>query len=126
MKGFRGNLRNFAAVKTTRRQISAFFLLAVFLPMLLLSSLHIHESTENGEATFTECLHNHCGGHLTQITTHLHDCVLCQLLTLPVLTAVLLAVMVYVRVCKKFHAQPFCGYHSACCGAIVTRGPPSF
>ncbi len=93
--------------------------------MLLLSSLHIHESAESAETTFAECLHNHCGGHLTQITTHLHDCVLCQLLTLPMLTAVLLAVTVYVHVCKKFHAQLLSGYHSASCGAIVTRGPPS-
>ena len=27
--------------------------------------------------------------------------------------------------CKKFRAQPLCGYRTDSCGAIVTRGPPT-
>jgi hypothetical protein len=40
------------------------------------------------------------------------------------LTAAVMAVTVFVHVCKKNHAQPLCGYQAACCGIIVTRGPP--
>ena len=108
-----------------KRQIAAFVMLAVFLPILLLSSIHVHESAESAEVTCVDCLHNHCGGHLTQSTVHMDDCVLCQFLTLTMLTAAVVAVTVYIHVCKKHHAQPLCGYYAACCGVIVTRGPPA-
>ena len=107
---------------TIRRIIAAYVLLAVFLPMLLLSSLHVHETTQR---TDTECVHDHCGGHLTQITTELHDCVLCQFLTLSMLTAAVMAVTVYIHVCKNHHAQLLCGYQTACCGITFKRGPPT-
>ena len=54
-----------------------------------------------------------------------HDCVLCQFLTLTMLTAAVMTVTVYVHVCKKSCAQPICDCHTACYGAIVTRGPPT-
>ncbi|WP_143025444.1 hypothetical protein [Prevotella sp. tc2-28] len=58
------------------------------------------------------------------MATWAHDCVLCQFLTLPMLTAVMMAVMVYVHVCKEYHARPLCGSRTACCGSNITRGPP--
>jgi len=90
--------------------------------MLVLSTLHVHETIQRAD---TECVHDHCGGHLTQIKTELHDCVLCQFLTLPMLTAAVMAVTVYIHVCRKYHAQPLCGYYAACCGITFRRGPPS-
>ena len=61
------------------------------------------------------------------VTLHwAHDCVLCQFLTLPTLTAVMMAVTVYLHVCKKYYAQPLCDCHFACCGTSFKRGPPSF
>ena len=124
LKEFRGNLCNFAAVKTTRRQISAFVLLAVFLPMLVLSSLHIHEAPQTIDTECSDCVHHSCHGHLTATATWAHDCVLCQFLTLTTLTAAMMAVTVYIHVCKKSHAQPLCDYHTACCGTSFKRGPP--
>ena len=121
-----GNLCTFAVVIAKKRKIAAYVLLAVFLPILLLSSLHVHEATEYAEVSCVDCLHNHCGGHLTQTTFHMDDCVLCQFLTLPMLTAAMMAVTLYIHVYKKYYAQPLCGYHAACCGVNVTRGPPSF
>jgi hypothetical protein len=117
--------RTFAAVKAIRRQLSACILLAVFLPMLIFSSLHIHEIPQTTDTECSDCVHHNCHGHLTAMATWAHDCVLCQFLTLSMLSAVMLAVTIYVHVCKKYHAQPLCGCHTACCGAIVTRGPPS-
>ena len=118
--------RTFAVVKVIRRQISAFFLLAVFLPMLALSSLHIHEAPQAIDTECSDCVHHNCHGHLTAIATWAHECVLCQFLTLPMFVAVILAVTVYINVCKKFRAQTLCICHRACCGTIVTRGPPTF
>ena len=108
-----------------KRQIVAFVMLAVFLPVLLLSSIHVHESAESAEVTCVDCLHNHCGGHLTQTTVHMDDCVLCQFLTLTMLTAAVMVVMVYAHVCKSNHAQPLHDFRAVCYGTIVTRGPPT-
>lgn len=118
-------LCNFATMKAMRRQISAIVLLAVFLPMLMLSSLHFHESPQVIDTECNDCVHHNCHGHLTATATWAHDCVLCQFITLPMLTAIIVAVMIFVHVCKKFRAQPLCACHTACCGTIVTRGPPT-
>ena len=56
--------------------------MAVFVPMLLMTSLHVHESTTTVETECTGCIHNSCHGHLTQMASWTHDCVLCQFLTL--------------------------------------------
>ncbi|MBR2206207.1 MAG: hypothetical protein IJ898_07640 [Prevotella sp.] len=100
-------------------------MLAVFLPMLIFSSLHIHEIPQTTDTECSDCVHHNCHGHLTAMATWAHDCVLCQFLTLSMLTAAMMAVTIYVHVCKKYHAQPLCGFHAVCCGTIVTRGPPS-
>ena len=101
-------------------------LLAVFVPMLLLSSVHVHEEgMVVAETECADCVHHSCHGHLTQNASWAYDCVLCQFLTLTILTAAVVAVMVYIHVCKKIHTQPLCGCHAVCCGVIVTRGPPS-
>ena len=109
-----------------KRHLISWWLLAVFVPMLLLSSLHVHEESVSVAATeCTDCVHHSCQGHLMQTSLLTHDCVLCQFLTLTMLTAAVVAVTVYYHVCKEYLAQLFCGYHAACCGIIVTRGPPS-
>lgn len=70
-----------------RRTVSAWALLLVFLPMLLLSSLHVHEGADAGETTCTECV-NHIphAGHVSLQTIHTDNCVLCQFASLPFLT----------------------------------------
>ena len=121
------NLITFAAVNlTTKRHLASWLLLAVFLPMLVFSSLHVHEgAVSQAEKECTDCTHHNCHGHLTQTATWAHDCVLCQFLTLTMLTAAAAAVTVYIHVCKLSYSQPLCSHHAACCGNIVTRGPPS-
>ena len=117
----------FAAVKQeTRRHIALWLLLAVFVPMLVLSSVHVHETGETAETECADCVHHSCHGHMTAASMWTHDCVLCQFLSLTMLTATMMAVTVYLFVCKKNYAQPLCGYQTSCCGVIVTRGPPSF
>ena len=108
-----------------RRQLSAIILLAVFLPMLVLSSVHIHESDEAIKTECADCVHHSCHGHLTAAATWAHDCVLCQFLTLTMLTAAVMVVTLYILVCKCNLAQPLHNIRAVCCGTIDTRGPPT-
>ena len=70
----------------TRRKISALFLLTVMLSMLLAVSLHHHDYQASVEETCADCQHHvHHAGHITAQTVELHECVLCQLHSLPYL-----------------------------------------
>jgi hypothetical protein len=81
--------------RMSKRRISAWILLSVFLPILLLSSLHVHETTDV-RIGCSDCV-NHIAhqGHISLDTIHLHDCLLCQFTSLPFLgaTTVVLAVV---------------------------------
>ena len=107
-----------------KRQIAAFVMLAVFLPILLLSSIHVHESAESAEVTCVDCLHNHCGGHLTQTAVHMDDCVLCQFLTLPMLAAVAVVVALVLKNGVRLHVTNHCRIVCEACGVVCLRGPP--
>ena len=106
--------------------MASWLLLAVFLPILLLSSVHTHQSSvSSADTECTDCVHHSCHGHLSQTATWAHDCVLCQFLTLTMLTAAVVAVAAFIHVSPISHAQPLCGFQAASCGIIVTRGPPT-
>jgi len=109
-----------------KRYIASWVLLAVFLPTLLLSSLHVHHESEAEEISCTACVQHHCHGHLSQLSDSMHHCVLCQFLTLTFVAGATDAVIFFFPVCKTFHAQLLCGHCSDNCGIIVTRGPPAY
>lgn len=75
-----------------RRQRSARLLLSVFAAMLLMMSLHVH--TGASVATWDGCYEcvNHLphGGHLSAHVLSIHDCVLCQLMTVSYVPALIL------------------------------------
>ncbi len=99
-------------------------MLAVFVPMLVFSSLHVHEGgTSSAGAECTDCVEHCCHGHLSQMASWTHDCVLCHFQTLTMLTAAVIAVAVYINVFSKCHSLPSQGRHTVCCGTITTRGP---
>lgn len=109
---------------TTKRYLFTWMLLATLLPMLLMSSLHIHELEESSGATCIECVHGHCGGHLTQMTTTMHQCVLCQFLTLTfvsfgVVTLIIINKVVSVRTDAR-HRRVCVAYS----GIVGLRAPP--
>ncbi|MBR4729239.1 MAG: hypothetical protein IK075_03155 [Prevotella sp.] len=111
---------------TTKRHIASWMLLAVFVPMLVLSSLHVHKASSSvAETECSDCVHHNCHGHLAQTTIAIHDCVLCQFLTLKMLAVAIVAVTLYIHVCRIYYAQPLRSDYAACCGIIVTRGPPT-
>ena len=89
----------------TKRRFSAWLLLSVFLPMLVFSSLHVHERMAVWQGACVDCV-NHLphAGHLSLDTHSPHDCVLCQFTSLPVLLGVAVAVgMVVVQSPRLFN-----------------------
>lgn len=110
-----------------RQHIASWLLLAVFLPMLAFSSLHVHEAGSAAVVSeCADCVHHNCQGHLTQVAAWAYDCVLCQFLTLSFLTAAIVAFLfthkvaigrIYARRCHVFIA------HS---GIVGLRAPPAF
>lgn len=69
-----------------KRSCSAWILLLVFVPMLLMSSLHHHNAVT--EHVCYECLHHiHHAGHLSGASSSIDNCVLCQFQGLPFVAA---------------------------------------
>jgi hypothetical protein len=101
-----------------KRILAARLLLAVFLPMLLLTSLHRHDfaqlSHEDCEACVNHVSHS---GHLSTAAFSLHDCVICQFTGISYVAAA--AVMLAVLGCAvfRFHAVT----SVACVVRVVNR-----
>ena len=108
-----------------KRHIASWLLLAVFVPMLILSSLHVHEQVQKNIVDCKECVDHHCHGHLTQLSMSMDDCVLCQVLMLTVVAGAALAVVFY-RKSFVFHfAQPQCDVRLEALGIPTLRAPPT-
>ncbi|MCR4854344.1 MAG: hypothetical protein K5893_12225 [Prevotella sp.] len=108
----------------TKRYIASWVLLAVFVPMLVISSIHIHYG-KAVESSCVECIHHHCGGHVGQHTASIHNCVLCQFLTLQFLAVAVATVVYYYKKSKILYARhqgTVCLY---ACGIPTLRAPPS-
>ncbi|MBQ9588000.1 MAG: hypothetical protein IJR26_09105 [Bacteroidales bacterium] len=58
-----------------RSNIAALLLLVAYLPLVVLSSLHVHHDTIDGD---DHCLQ--CVGHYDQQHHHQHDCLYCHVL----------------------------------------------
>lgn len=91
----------------TKTTFASWVLLAVYVPMLILSSLHFHHVEKTGEAVGVVCAqcvgHQHHAGHLLALTPHQHECVLCQIIHVPYL----LAAALVLAVCFIFLVRPF-------------------
>lgn len=86
---------------TDRRLRTAWLLLLVYVPMMIAVSLHHHGEAEGAvvAASCQDCVHHvHHDGHLYSLQHSMHDCVLCQLQSMPYLSAaVLVLAAVYVH-----------------------------
>ena len=119
-------LCTFAAVNVeTKRHIASWVLLAVFVPMLLLSSVHIHETGKSIGHECSECVQHHCHGHLGELTSTTHACVLCQFLTLSFVATAVIAFVLFNKV-NNIH---FAKRQDSICldtyGIPTLRAPPS-
>lgn len=110
---------------TTKRHIASWVLLAVYLPMLLVSSLHIHGEADAHETECAECVQHQCHGHLSQLLDGMHQCVLCQILTLTYVATAASVLLCYQSQRKAVYAR----YRQTPCltytGFISLRAPPA-
>lgn len=109
----------------TKRHIASWVLLAVYLPMLLLSSLHIHRTAEESPATCAECVQHQCHGHLAQLSDGMHQCVLCQILTLTYIAAATGAVTLLLSPGRNSYALQCLDTCLRSCGITTLRAPPA-
>ncbi len=88
-----------------KRQLSAWLLLSVFIPMMVVSALHVHPSVCVDEQMLCDaCIHHlpH-GGHITTNAGHLNECVVCQVMTIGFLPAVgLLLTFLVLQICVPY------------------------
>ena len=97
----------------------------MLLPMMLWSSLHIHPlQLSASDEECADCVQHHCSGHIGQQVQTMHDCVLCQFLTLPMVVATEVDEVQIDCTCKTNHAQCQQTLLTQALGIIVTRGPP--
>lgn len=125
---FRSLLCTFAPVKLdNRRHIASWLLLAVFVPMLILSSLHVHErSVAAPEKECVDCVHHSCHGHLAQMASWTHDCVLCQFLSLTFVAFGVACLIIINKVVSLRRDAQRCNVNIAYCGIVGLRAPPAF
>ncbi len=85
-----------------KRRIISLLLLAVFLPALVASSVHRHDSSAHEETV--ECVDcHHQSGHLASGAQGLDECLLCQFLGLPFIIALLAAALPLDRRVEAFY-----------------------
>lgn len=118
---------NFARVKLVmKRLITAWALLLIFSSMLLLTSLHVHEGQAKETTECNDCVRHSCQGHLTNVVSWSHDCVLCQFLTLTyVAVATVVLSVVSKDVCVRTAVRQY-PVHIGDGGVVGLRAPPAF
>ena len=108
----------------TKRIMASWVLLAVFVPMVLLSSFHVHESNNLFDDNCNECVQHHCNGHLGELTTTIHACVICQFQTFSFVAAAIFAVVLFSNVSKNHIVRLQSEVHFDVCGIPTLRAPP--
>jgi len=101
-------------------------LLALFVPMLVISSLHIHQEVAVVTSECADCVQHSCHGHLTQMASWADNCMLCQFLTLTFVATVAVSLIIINKVAgSRVDAQQrnVCVAHS---GIVGLRAPPAF
>ena len=110
-----------------RQRLWAWMLLAVFVPMLMMSTFHRHEEVRSAGITCYDCQHHiHHAGHIANGWTSVDGCVLCHFHSLPYIlgTEVSIALFAVVIYCALVFLEPM---HAATFrGVTTTRGPPYF
>ena len=102
------------------RHIASITLLAVYMPMALLSSLHVHHDTVDLEDS---C--NRCAGHFESQHHHQSDCLYCKFLSESCLSQTTAQSNDLLPVARTliFTASDPC--MQVCCGISPLRAPPA-
>lgn len=109
-----------------RRQMVARWLLAVFVPMVLLSSLHLHKEVAATGGECYQCAHHQPhSGHLSAASFAVHDCLLCQMLTVPFVPAAVCVAIVLAVPAFALPAMAGIALQRGVVGSCQGRAPPS-
>ena len=110
-----------------RRRLAAWVLLWVFVPMMVLTAVHIHHEAVALSDSCHECV-NHVphGGHLSASGFSVDDCLICQTAALPYLMATTVAAVVVSVALKSSLPDSQNGRLVYCIGHQVPgRSPPA-
>lgn len=108
-----------------KRQLYAWLLLSVFVPMMAVAALHVHDDYSDAQTTCAECVHHQAHhGHLSGATGHLHDCVLCQLLNVSFLVASFVLLHILTAIHRSGNACPVEFVRTYAGGVFGSRAPP--
>lgn len=111
-----------------RRTKIAWLLLLVYLPMMVAITFHHHSEAEGASATSCcyDCSHHiHHNGHLSSGQSFTHDCVLCQLNSLPYVVPTMVHIAIFVAMVHVVFAMS-CPFFKTCqCDIHSTRAPPT-
>ena len=108
-----------------RRDCFARILLSVFVPMLLLVTIHWHENVAGNADACVECVHHvpH-SGHLTAQSLSIDNCLLCQFHALPYLPAAVVMLVALLPVDRMVCNLSTVAVESGQSSCISLRGPP--
>lgn len=110
---------------SVKRQLSAWLLLLVFVPMMVLSSLHVHDYGDTTENQCEQCVHHvRHAGHLNAISHHSFDCPLCQFASLPYLAPIATVLVVSFIVRNETYINNVYRITIGVCDIKSTRAPP--
>lgn len=89
-----------------KRLLSAWLLLSVFVPMMVMTALHSHESSASVVAC-ADCDHHVAhSGHFNIMGNHDCDCVLCQFTSVVFLGSVAVGIAILTAVIRQSNALP--------------------
>lgn len=106
----------------------AWLLMLVYLPMLIAVTFHHHSGAEEASTVSCyDCVHHiHHDGHLTAQQSFTHECVLCQLHSLPYVIPSIIHIASFIAIVHVVFAI-ICPFIKTRQGNIIsTRAPPAF
>ena len=108
-----------------KRQVAARILLLVFVIMMLMTSTHVHHAVDADDGVCSLCInHIHHSGHLSAQGTIVHDCLICQLYSLPYVLPVVAAFIAFVLLTQRIRRQMLCSVSARCIYEKSPRAPP--
>lgn len=110
-----------------RRMRFAWLLMLVYLPMMTAITFHHHSEAEDASAMSCcyDCSHHiHHNGHLSSAQSFAHDCVLCQLSSLPYVVPAMVHIAAFVAMVHVAFAMSCPFAKTRQCDIHSTRAPP--
>lgn len=112
-----------------KRKRYAWLLMLVFLPMMIAITFHHHSAAE-GTAAMSYCYdcvhHIHHDGHLTADQNFAHDCVICQLHSLPYVVPTIANIAAFIAMANVVFVMSCPFVKTRKTDIHYTRAPPAF